>query len=234
MTQPILVSEADQTDSRRVLKLAGGGAVLLLLIAFVVPKFVFGGGDDGASAPVAAAPTTPSTVAPGPGDAGDDAPETDASFSSKNPFVALVSDAPAGPAAGGNVATPAVDPGVPLPAVPLPVGFPTLPSIDPPVTAPAPVPPVAGAPSPAPAPTTPAPAPAPRAARQFTLVEIYTDGTGLVAATIKIDTTSYAVAVGQDFAGYYRALALDRISQCGVFLYGDRRFSLCQGETTTT
>ena len=45
---------------------------------------------------------------------------------------------------------------------------------------------------------------------------------------------SGTTVLGQDFAGSYRVLSLDRSNACGVFLFGDRRFSLCQGEETQT
>lgn len=84
------------------------------------------------------------------------------------------------------------------------------------------------------APTAAPQTPVPPVVRSFTLVDVYTDGTGIPAATVRIDEHQIDVYVGQDFADSYRILSLERDDRCGVFLYGDRRFSLCAGETTLT
>jgi len=117
----------------------------------------------------------------------------------------------AGPRTGRNPFTPLI---APAPAEP----------VAPPAAEPQPEPALMAAPM----------TPAPPVVRSFTLVDVYTDGTGIPAAKVRIDEFEIDVYVGQDFAESYRTLSLERDERCGVFLYGDRRFSLCAGETTQT
>ena len=229
MNEPVLVNDPGAKGNRRLRKLVAGGLALLLLIGVVLPRVLGGGGgaaeDDFGDFPSAA--SSPTTVLSAPGDH----IQVIGSFSSRDPFAPRVSG-------GGGTPAPAPEPApAPAPAAasappPDPVQFsvPELfiaaPTAAPPAPAPAPVPPTSTAP--------PLPAPAPRVERTFNLVEIYTDGGGLEAAHVRVDDQEFQVAVGQDFGGSYRTLALDRSNKCGVFLFGDRRFSLCEGESTRT
>jgi hypothetical protein len=231
MTVPVPVSASRLPDNSRTKKILVAGLLLVLLL-FVVPKFLGGGssGDDGAfeaSLPAATAPVT--TPAP--------AAHRATPAVTKDPFHALVSQQPAGgktasvgtppPAAVPAVAT--ASPVLPVLAPAVPVGtFSGIPGLPGTTTTPTPTTTPAGNPAGA------IPAPAPAAVRIFRLENIYDDGTGLVAATVRVDGAAYSVAVGQDFAFSYRVLGLDRESLCGVFLYGTKRFSLCTGEQLRT
>lgn len=228
MTQPVLVTASPVADNRRVKKLAAV-AVVLLVVAVVVPKVLFGGGGGGSDELGLDVTPTPTTVAPGPGDATDATGGDPAEhpISAKDPFHPLVALAASG--SGGAATPPPVEaPPVPATSDPsAPVLFPTFPTFP---TSPAPTPTTV----PSGVQAAPIPTPAPSAIRTFSLESVYRDGTGLVAATVRVDTTSYAVTAGQDFAFSYRALSLNSDSLCGVFLYGDKRFSLCQGEKIRT
>jgi hypothetical protein len=213
MNEPVLVSAEGGRD-RRALKFLVGGLVVLLLVGVVGPRLLFGGGDDTDELALpTAAPAGPAVAPPAASDA---AVETVGSFSARDPFAALYVDAAdtTDPAAAAEPAPPAGD--VPAAVEPAPVTVIDLPTFPVPTTAPA------------------VPAPTPRVVHTFALREVYTDGAGLPAARIAVDGQEHQVAVGQDFAGSYRTLSLDRSNLCGVFLYGDRRFSLCQGEETQT
>lgn len=224
MTQPVLVTEIPQTRNRRVLLLAAAGAVVLLLVAVVLPKVLFPGDDVATDTPLASAPPVTVTTPPR-----DEIEPVSASTGAggRNPFTPLIAAAAGLPASLPAVtAPPAAPPAAPVlpPLAPTPLPTPDAPAPTPPVT----TPPQSSAPPAGPV------APAPRADRTITLLEVYTDGSGLVAATVRVDDVSYAVAEGQDFAFSFRALALDRAGLCGVFLYGEQRFTLCHGETRRT
>lgn len=230
MNEPVLVNDPGTKDNGRLRKLVLGGLGLLLLIGVVLPRLLGGGGSDDELDAFPPPATPPTTVLSAP----DDHIQVIGSFSSRDPFEARVSG-------GGSAPTAAPSP------QPAPAPAPAPASVPPPVIVSEPeffiAPPPAPAPAPAPAPPAPAPttstvppvpAPAPRVERTFNLVEIYTDGGGLEAARVRVDDQEFEVAVGQDFGGSYRTLALDRSNKCGVFLFGDRRFSLCEGESTRT
>jgi hypothetical protein len=217
MNEPVLVNPGTGDDKRRLLKLAVAGLLAVVLVAYVLPPFLFGGGDDDVPEETSAPFTSAAAPQAAPPDG--DVVETVGSFSAKDPFKPVIQDAVADPAA--PVADPAaavVDP--PVFEVPAPMAPPAPSAGTPAATTGTTAPPIAG--------------PAPRAVRSFALREVYTDGTGLPAAKVAVDGVEHPVAVGQDFAGSYRVLSLDRSNACGVFLYGDRRFSLCQGEETQT
>lgn len=61
------------------------------------------------------------------------------------------------------------------------------------------------------------------------LVEVFEDNDGTPTAQVTVNGTGYEVVEGEDFAGRFRALDVDE--QCVTFLYGDQRFTLCEGET---
>lgn len=212
MNEPVLVTAEGGRD-RRALKLLGGGLLVLLLVGVVVPKVLFGGGGDEVPLPVSGTGSSP--VVPLAAPPAETAIQSVGSFSAKDPFAALFAqEAPADaapPAAPAPPAEPAAIAPEPAPVVPA-------------------APPASGGQTSA----APTPGPAPRVVHTFALREVYTDGGGLPAARVAVDGQEHLVAVGQDFAGSYRTLSLDRSNLCGVFLYGDRRFSLCQGEETQT
>lgn len=213
MNEPVLVGATVGRD-RRVLKLLVVGLLLVVLVGVVGPRLVSGGDDDDLGLPSAVTGEVPPAAAPG-------APGVDiepvATISARNPFL------PVGGAAPGAV--PEADP-APAPPAEAPVS--------PAPTEPPPVFPIFGVvPVPEPGPP-PVPGPEPRVVRTFALLEVFTDGRGLPAARIAVDGEEQLVAVGQDVAGSYRVLSLNSDDLCGVFLYGDRRFALCQGEEAQT
>jgi hypothetical protein len=93
--------------------------------------------------------------------------------------------------------------------------------------------PVVAPPASEPAPA-PAPPPAPSAPVRFGLVQVGQDASGLPYASVRVDGGVFQAVEGQEFAGRYKVVSLDAASRCGEFLYGDQRFSLCEGEETTT
>lgn len=207
--EPILVTAGGNSRSR-VTKIAIVGLVLILGIG-VVPKVLGGGGD--AEEPEESLSLGSSSVGAAPA-----APRTDAVletvgiFSTKNPFAALVSSsggssAPAAPAAE---------------AAPDPAAAPAL-SIEPIPVAPEPVY--------EPAPTTTQP---PRKPVKFTVVEVKTTDGGAPLARLTINGAVYEVGVDEEFGENYRTVALNADNGCGEFLFGDQRFSLCEGQSTMT
>jgi hypothetical protein len=229
VNEPVVINDLGRPDNRRVKKMAIVGLLTLLFVGVVLPKVFFGGGGGG-PAPASDLPPSESAAptAAGAG-AGDVVVEHVGSFSTKNPFTPLVGSA------GGATPAPPVASTPVLPVDPEPVTVVDLPDpMDDPVADPDPAPPARTPPTTAvPAPA-PAPAPTPRPLRTFVLADVIADDFGLLVAHVTIDGISYAAAQGQDFAGSYRVLTLDGAGLCGIFLYGDQRFSLCPGETTTT
>jgi hypothetical protein len=240
MTQPVLVSPMPQGGARVKKLLAVALVVVVALL--ILPKVLLGGGgddaatfDDAASTGTAPAAVSSQTAAPG-------ADRPVHATTDKDPFKVLRADAAAAGAgaapAAASTATPAAAPipsAVPLPSITGPVGVPDatnpFPMLSTPTTTP-------GSTTPTTAPSGvqagPIPSPVPAAVRTVTLDSVWTDGTGLLAANVRVDDVAYAVTQGQDFAFSYRLLSLDQESACGVFLYGDKRFSLCQGEQVRT
>jgi hypothetical protein len=86
-----------------------------------------------------------------------------------------------------------------------------------------------GTPSPGATPTgTPSPGPTGGPSGQrVTLLEITTRG-GVRYATVEVNDRSYTVKEGDTFAGSYRVI--DLTSNCGTFVFGDERFTLCVGQ----
>lgn len=236
MNEPVLVGAAQPRD-RRVLKLLVAGLVLVLLVGVVGPRLVSGGDDD-------AGITPPPAVAGGAPPATPEAPGVDvgpvARISARDPFVPVVgASTEADPGGTPEAALPLAPAGEPAPAQepvlalePAPVEEP-VPAVMPEQQQAFPFFWVAPPPAPAPGPP-PVPGPEPRVVRTFGLLEVFVDGRGLPAARIALDGEEQLVAVGQDVAGSYRVLSLNTDDLCGVFLYGDRRFALCQGEEAQT
>ncbi len=63
----------------------------------------------------------------------------------------------------------------------------------------------------------------------FRLVEVYEDSSGESVVQVTVNDTGYDVTEGDDFAGRFRLLEVD--DPCATFLYGDQRFTLCEGES---
>jgi hypothetical protein len=88
-------------------------------------------------------------------------------------------------------------------------------------------PPVPGG-SPAPAPgATPGPSGGPSSGQRVELLDIFTES-GTRFATVSVDDREFKVKAGDTFAGSYRVLSLT--SDCGNFVFGDERFTLCIGQ----
>ena len=236
MTEPIMVTAPAGGDRSRVKKLMIVGAVIFLLVV-VGPKVLGGGGgstptDESFAPPAGSAAATATAKPATTGASSVRAPST------RNPFHALV--ALAGPSGGDAAAASTAGTAQPVPSL-LPSGvvttidtfpFPGLTAAPAPQQAPRATSPTPdAAPS---APTPPFPSPGPRVVRRFTLVSVYIDGTGLPGARVRVDDAVIEVAEGQTFFVSYRALSLNPESKCGVFLFGDQRFSLCEGEVTQT
>lgn len=63
--------------------------------------------------------------------------------------------------------------------------------------------------------------------RRVTLLDIFTAG-GERRATVQVDGEEFTVAEGDTFADNFRLL--DLTSDCGSFVFGDERFTLCIGQ----
>lgn len=216
MTEAIMVTPAGAGSSSRAKKMLviGMGVVLVL---YVIPKLFFGGGDgatDEVSVTEAAAPATAL-----PGAAAPPVEETLRNYTAKNPFAPLFSTAPPSDSAGAP--TESTDP---APA-PTPVE-PAIVVTDAPAVAPSPT-------GVADEPVTPAP-PASLGPVRFGLVQVGLDASGLPFASVRVDGGVFQAVEGQEFGGSFKVVSLDAAGRCGVFLYGDQRFSLCEGEETTT
>lgn len=61
-----------------------------------------------------------------------------------------------------------------------------------------------------------------------TLVTIYTGDDGLQRAAVEVDEAGYDVLEGDTFAGNFQLL--DIADECATMLYGDSRFTLCEGD----
>lgn len=68
---------------------------------------------------------------------------------------------------------------------------------------------------------------APDEVRRVGLLDVFSED-GERMATVDVDGDQYTVAEGETFAGSFRLLDLTR--DCGTFVYGDERFTLCIGQ----
>jgi hypothetical protein len=214
MTEAIVVTPVTGASSSRAKKIMVIGLVPVLAL-FVGPKLLGGGGDGGGEIPAipeaGAAPLAPGVAA------GEAPLETSHNFSAKNPFAPLFEEGGSGDAGAQPVAASSPSP-APAPAPEEVVIVDTgVPALAPPVSEPAPT-----------------PAPAPSAPVRFGLVQVGQDAAGLAFASVRVDGGVFQAVEGQEFAGRYKILKLDAASRCGEFLFGDQRFSLCEGEETTT
>jgi hypothetical protein len=215
MAEPVVIGAQPGGRNRRMLLLAGIAAALVLAIV-VLPGLLFGGGGGGSEdfdfPPVAVDSTTTTTPVDG------DAPaETFESFSDKNPFTPLV-DVSAGETPPPDDATGSTSTIPPEDVIVEESPPPTLPPEgDTGET------------------TTTQPGPPPPPARQpdrVSLLEVFTDQSGTVVASVRVNDVTYQVGEGDEFATSYRVLDLDIGTRCAQLLFGDDRFSLCEGEET--
>jgi hypothetical protein len=222
MAEPIQVGAAPKNGNKKLFIVLGVVVVLFLALR-VLPGMLFGGDDGGAEVgEVTLPPATPGApVSP----ATDEPVETVATFSSKNPFVPLVSLGGGG--GGGDLtATPTPDVAVVEPIQPLPdfVIEPGADDGDGGVTSE----PGSGSGDGAAPPTT---AP-PRQPDRVAMLELYSAPDGASAARVRVNDDIHEVRVGQDFAGRYRLTSVDMGTRCAQLLFGDERFTLCEGDET--
>lgn len=205
MDEPILIGGDGGGRNRRLVVLAGAAAVVILALV-VLPGLLFGGGGGEGETSFTLPPGIPNPTTTVPGGA---PAETFEEFTDKNPFAPLVETG--APAAG----TPASTPGGTVP-----------PAVDDTVPA------GGGEPGGEPVGTTLTTAPRPPARQpdRVSLLEVFSDAGGQVVASVRVNDTSYQVAEGDEFATSYRVLDLDVRTRCGSFLFGDDRFSLCEGD----
>lgn len=219
MGEPIIVG-GKKPKNRRLTVLAGIAAALILGLV-VLPGMLFGG--DGGSVDNAFPPpsSVPTTVPTGPPPT-----ETFEPFSAKNPFRPLVvltsgtGTTPPGDTATTSTIPPADDGGEFIDdfdddGFPIDDGG----STD-------------GGSTDGGSQTTSttAPPPPPRQPDRVSLLEVYTDPSGRVIASIRVNDTTYQVGEGENFARSYRVLDLDTGTRCGQFLFGDDRFNLCEDD----
>jgi hypothetical protein len=224
-------------DNRRVLKLAGIAAAVILAVV-VLPGLLFGGGGgtptDEAFPPVDPSATTTTVVGAPPA-------ETFQPFTSKNPFRPLIDTTPIVSDEEGGVIvtspTEGTDPtfGLPDGGVTFPEddldgdGFPDEGFED--DEGDGSTDPDAGPGDDGSTTTTAAPPPA-RQPDRVSLLEVFTDQSGRVVASVRVNDVTHQVGEGEDFATSYRVLDLDIGTRCGQFLFGDDRFRLCEDEET--
>lgn len=61
------------------------------------------------------------------------------------------------------------------------------------------------------------------------LVEVFVEN-GVEKAVVRVDGQLYEVVEGQVFAGRFQVVEIDIVTGCADFLYGDRAFTLCEGQ----
>ena len=61
-----------------------------------------------------------------------------------------------------------------------------------------------------------------------TVVDVFTDDDGERKASVTVNGTGYTVGEGDEFAGRFRLL--DISGRCATMLFGDSRFTLCEGD----
>ena len=162
------------------------------------------------SAPGGAAGATTTTTKPG-----GQVQETFQIFEVKNPFLPLVSEGAGG---GGAAAAPGTGT----------TGGTTAGTTGGTTTGPA-----AGTETPSTGPGTGTGAagaaePQPSGGTRVSMLEApFTQG-GRLVANVKVGSTVYTVGEGDTFATSFKVVSLD--ASCGVFLFGDSRFTLCAGQ----
>ena len=210
-----------QRKNRRVFILVGV-AVGLVLMLKVLPGLLF---SDGGGGEVDQVNLPPATSGAQPVLPSGDAPvaETVATFSDKNPFSPLIAMPSEGQ--GDVTTTPPPEVTVIDPLTPFP-GESFDPGTDPIVDDGGTVDP--GTDDGASPPTT---AP-PRQPDRVAMLEVFTTPEGASGVSVRVNDTVHRVLVGQDFAGRYRVVSVDHGTRCAQLLFGDERFTLCEGDET--
>lgn len=221
MGEPIQIGQVKADPRKRAAKI-GGIAILLILALRVLPGVLFGGGgsdpDEDAFATVTPGPAP---IAPFSG-----VPETALTFTDKNPFEPLASTDEGATASEVPTETvPVIEPPIVIdPLVPddgdTMLGGGTDPAVSDPATA-----------DPGSTPTT-AQGPPARQPDRVGLLEVFTALDGAPHARLRVNDTVHEVREGADFAVSYRLLDVDVTSRCAQLLFGDDRFSLCEGDET--
>lgn len=233
------MTDAAGRNATRTLLIGGVALVAVAaLVAFVVLPLLTGeepvdevAGDPPAVVDPQPDPTpTPTQEPVGPDEQAPPPVETFQVFTARDPFQQLVDDRPGDAATGGTTTPP-------------PAGQTTAPPPAGGTTAP---PPTDGSDGTAPPPadgtgstdgvTGPPPAggnndsdgSATVGGTTVTVVGVFTDDEDRPQATITVNGTGYTVSEGQTFAQRFRLL--DISGSCATMLFGDSRFTLCEGE----
>lgn len=69
--------------------------------------------------------------------------------------------------------------------------------------------------------------PAPTGGQRVALLDIFTDA-GVTKAQVRVGSTVFTVTVGEVFAENFKLVSVS--GNCGTFLHGDDKFTLCEGE----
>jgi hypothetical protein len=204
-----MAAPAGAGSNRRLFIILGVGAALILA-NFVLPKVLFKSDEE--------TPFVPPRVTQPGGSGGESAapgeappPETFEVFSTKNPFTPVVST--------GGFPEP-IPPDEEDPFSTTTTTFPTGGSTT-----------STSFPSSFGSTTTTLPTSTePRTPQQVEMLELFTDTNGEVVAQVRVDSVVYKVGEGDVFATSYQVVSLSLAEQCGEFLFGDDRFTLCVGE----
>jgi hypothetical protein len=246
-----MMTDVPQADNRRVLLYVGLGVIVLAaLFAFVILPLL--GGDEetpdvnvdvGVQSEPVVEPTDDDfeLAEPGQSEGGEPPAETFEVFNARDPFQQLVRQGEDGGSNGGG-------PGPTTPTTPASPG--TGPFVTPspspgPIISPSPGP--SGSPSPGPdsdgdgIPDEDEDADtdgdgdvdgddgsADVGGTTVTVVDVFTDDDGERKASVTVNGTGYTVGEGDEFAGRFRLL--DITGRCATMLFGDSRFTLCEGE----
>jgi hypothetical protein len=245
VTEPV-TEPADATRTRTLLFVGLGLALLAALVVFVILPLLSGDPETpevdvnvGAQPEPTVEPTDDEFELAEPDKGGDPPAETFEVFNARDPFQQLVREAPAGGGGGGGGPGPGIptDGASPSPGATLgPTPGPTV--------------------SPSPGATT-SPQPdsdgdgtpdvdedddtdgdgdvdgddeggADVGGTTVTVVDVFTDDDGERKASVTVNGTGYTVGEGDEFAGRFRLL--DISGRCATMLFGDSRFTLCEGE----
>lgn len=240
MTEPVMVGGNEPASASRLPLLLGIGAAVLLA-AIVLPGLL-GGDDDAEEFDFGVTPTTvPGATTTTQAGEATPPPRTFEIFSSKNPFTPLADTGTGtGTDPGGDTGTGTSPDGVALP--PPPGGTTSPPPSDgsviivQPSDGTSPPPSDGGTTTTTSRPrddgttTTQPRSNEPRASQRVELLEVFSDDTQRLVATVRVNDTVYEVGEGDAFASNYQVVSLSQADGCGQFLFGDDRFRLCEGE----
>ena len=206
---PPVELDAPARDTRRIVAVAVLGVALLVAAVLLATTVLGGGGGDSASdEAVDAPPTSTAPAEPAPDEVGDGAAADEGYevYTTRNPFTPLV-------ATGGESATTestaAPEEATETPAAPEDDAASQTETTEPGTTDPG----SGGA-----------------SGQRVQLLDVTTDTTGKVVASVEVDGTVYDVAEGESFASAYSVVSLSVENSSGVFREGDREFTLTTGE----